>query len=81
LFQNLFNWILDADGDGYSGNSDCDDDDPDVNPGENETVGDGIDNNCDGNIDEEENAPVILNIFTSPLTPYQGADIALSTGV
>jgi hypothetical protein len=31
---------------------DCDDTDPNVNPGQIETCGDGIDNNCNGQIDE-----------------------------
>ncbi len=31
--------------------SDCDDDDPAVNPGETEVCGDGIDNNCNGVVD------------------------------
>jgi hypothetical protein len=45
----------DADGDGYEDvafdGDDCDDDDAEVNPGETE-VCDGVDNNCDGQIDE-----------------------------
>ena len=42
----------DFDGDGYSPfEGDCDDADPDVHPGATETVGDGVDSNCDGNDD------------------------------
>ncbi len=47
----------DSDGDGYSiegagcGAVDCDDTDPDVNPGALEICGDGLDNNCNGSAD------------------------------
>ena len=42
----------DADGDGYSNLADCDDDDPDVNPARREVCSNGVDDNCDGFIDE-----------------------------
>jgi hypothetical protein len=51
----------DLDGDGIYGSDikcpisvgkDCDDSDPNVNPSAVEICGDGIDNNCDGQIDE-----------------------------
>ena len=52
---------LDEDGDEYPGNADessglldCDDSDPDVNPGVEETCGNGVDDNCDGLVDGED---------------------------
>ena len=50
---------IDNDGDGYYvgptcvREQDCDDNDPDVNPGAEEICGDGIDNNCNGLTDED----------------------------
>ena len=44
----------DADGDGFTvEDGDCDDDDIGVNPARDEDIFDGIDNDCDGRIDEE----------------------------
>jgi hypothetical protein len=44
--------LTDADGDGYyAEQDDCDDDDADVHPDADETPGDGIDSNCDGEDD------------------------------
>jgi hypothetical protein len=44
---------VDGDSDGYCGNADdCDDANPQVHPGPNEVCGDGIDNNCNGQVDE-----------------------------
>jgi hypothetical protein len=43
---------IDADGDSFDVNEDCDDEDPDINPGASE-ICDDIDNDCDGVIDED----------------------------
>jgi len=45
--------IIDADSDGYGSTIDCDDDDPDIHPDADEYC-DGIDNNCDDDIDEDD---------------------------
>jgi len=44
--------LIDADGDGFVEDEDCDDDNPDVNP-DAEEVCDGVDNDCDGDTDED----------------------------
>ncbi len=48
---NLCAPFFDADNDGYCSDVDCDDTDPNINPGITESC-DGIDNNCNGQIDE-----------------------------
>lgn len=42
----------DADADGWRASLDCDDADPEVNPGQTEICYDGVDNNCSGDPDE-----------------------------
>jgi hypothetical protein len=44
--------LADADGDGYASEDDCNDDNAAVNPAANE-ICDGLDNDCDGSVDED----------------------------
>ncbi|MEZ4320846.1 MAG: MopE-related protein [Myxococcota bacterium] len=76
-------WYADDDGDGYgagapqtscdpppgavSSSTDCDDTDPDVNPGATEVWYDGVDDDCDGNDDDQDGDGV-------PATEAQGDD-------
>ena len=48
---------IDIDGDGFTSTEDCDDSDPYINSSAIE-ICDGLDNNCDGNVDEE-----VLNTY------------------
>ncbi|MFT5358533.1 MAG: hypothetical protein ACI9KE_005772, partial [Polyangiales bacterium] len=63
---------IDADNDGVGAESegglDCDDDDPDVFGGQEETACDGKDNDCDGAIDEN-----LIGVQGDPRRVYEGA--------
>lgn len=64
--------LVDADGDGWVAaenecvpGGDCDDDNPDVNPGVEEICGNEVDDNCNGEVDE--------SCFTCPCYTYEEA--------
>ncbi|MED5371201.1 MAG: MopE-related protein [Myxococcota bacterium] len=52
---------VDEDGDGYSVEVDCDDADPAIHPGMQESCN-GVDDDCDGTLDEEPQDGVVYNI-------------------
>ncbi len=61
---------FDDDGDGYSEqDGDCDDTNPDVSPSAEELLEDGIDNDCDGIIDESPVTPTPVPLTTPSPTP------------
>jgi len=66
-FGNYLFTCIDNDQDGYGEGclpgSDCDDGDPTINPGVEEVCYNGLDDNCDGNIDEGcNNGPVCIDL-------------------
>ena len=69
----------DLDGDGFIGSEDCDDTNDAINPNATE-VCDGVDNNCDGLIDEQacNNPPNISEVVLTPSNPRKSSTIHTS---
>lgn len=72
----VFSSGVDVDGDGFDAGVDCNDNDPLVNPGATELC-DGVDNNCNGEIDEGDVCPVKqVPLLTLPMLLTASAMLA-----
>lgn len=76
--STTYNWCALTDG-FVTNDNDCNDDDSDINPDATEICGDGIDNNCDGEIDEDCDDVVVTYYLDADGDGYGDADNSVST--
>jgi hypothetical protein len=72
----------DCDGDGYAAPADCNDHDPAINPGAYDFKGDGVDNDCDGKVDDptETCETVVTQVPGTPTDFARAADLCAQPG-
>ncbi len=71
---------LDADGDGFDQETDCDDTDPAVHPDADEVGCDGVDNDCDGSIDRHTVPSTYATLQDAVDAVGQGSEICVEPG-
>jgi PKD repeat protein len=71
--------VPDVDGDGWRTNSDCDDSDSEVNPGQSEVLGNGKDDDCDDGT-PETGVPPSAKFEVTPAVAVVGEPVAFADG-
>jgi hypothetical protein len=83
--DNFVEQLVDADNDGYTSDVDCDDNDPNINPGAQEIINNDVDENCDGiaPIVDNDNDGYHFGIDCNDFDPniYPGATEVADNGI